>query len=302
VKAIPEKILHPQDDSFACFDFELERFQCPFHYHPEIELTLIVASTGQRFVGDHIARFAAGDLVLMGPNLPHMYFNDSTFSGRARSVVLQFLPEFLGEEFMQRGELRAIQALLERSGNGLVFRGQTRDTVAPMMERLVQLEGFERLMVFLRILQILAAARDEGQPLASRSFSPSLALYQGERINRVCELISRKFRDDVTQKEAARLAQMSVPSFSRFFRRVTNRTFRAFLNEVRIGHAAQSLLETDRTVAEICYECGYSNLSNFNRQFLRLRKVSPRDYRRLTAGTEIAEFPADSGRSPTVNA
>jgi AraC-like DNA-binding protein len=99
----------------------------------------------------------------------------------------------------------------------------------------------------------------------------------------VCELISRKFRERVTQKEAAQEARMSVPSFSRFFRRATNKTFPAFLNEVRISHATQLLLDTDRTVTEICYDAGFANLSNFNRQFLRLRKVPPREYRRKAA-------------------
>jgi len=279
VKAILEKISHDQDRSFALFEFRQRRFQCPFHYHPELELTLIVHSSGQRYVGDHIGRFAAGDLVLMGSDLPHMYINDAKFPGPAHSIVLQFLPDCLGPDFFQRGEMKAIRHLLERSRVGLIFHGRTRDKIAPLLEELTGLDGFKRLASFLGILEILARSR-ECRTLASPAYSPSLALYQGERINRVCELISRKFRDGITQSEAARTARMSVPSFSRFFRRAANKTFRAFLNEVRIGHASQMLLETDRTVAEVCYDSGFGNLSTFNRQFLKLRKTSPRDYRR----------------------
>jgi AraC-like DNA-binding protein len=257
----------------------MPRFQCPFHHHPELELTLIVSSTGQRYVGDHVGRFAPGDLVLMGPNLPHMYINEVRYSGVAHSRVLQFLPDCLGAGFFQLRELKAVRLLLERSRVGLSFYGETRDRVAALMNSLGGLRDFERLLAFLRMLQILARSR-EYRLLASPNYSPSLALYQGERINSVCELISKKFQEGVTQKEAARLAGMSVPSFSRFFRRATNKTFRGFLNEVRIGHASQRLLETDRTVAEVCYESGFGNLSNFNRQFLKLRKVSPSDFRR----------------------
>jgi AraC-like DNA-binding protein len=279
MKAILEKVSRDARHSFAFLDFKVARFQCPFHYHPECELTLIAGSTGQRYVGDHIGRFAEGDLVLMGPNLPHMYINDQKFQGRAHSRVLQFLPDCLGADFLQCGEAKSIRALLERSRVGLLFQGKTRDKVADALAELQALDGVQRLISFLHILGLLARAK-EFRPLASPAYSPSLALYQGERINRACELISKKFRDNVTQGEAARAAHMSRPSFSRFFRRATNKTFRAFLNEVRIGHASRALLETDQTVAEICYDSGFANLSNFNRQFLRLRRVAPREYRR----------------------
>ncbi len=283
VRAILEKIPYDRGHSFHCFAFRRPRqFDCPFHYHPELELTLIVSSTGHRYVGDHIGRFAPGDLVLMGPNLPHSYVNDARARG-ASSVVLQFLPECLGPGFFQLGEMRQIHALLDRSRVGLAFHGTVRERVARSMTEFRTLDGAARLVAFLRILQDLAATR-EYRRLASPAYAPSFALYQGERINRVCELISRRFREKVTQAEASRVAKMSGPSFSRFFRRATNRTFRAFLNEVRVGHAARLLLESDRSVAEICYESGFGNLSNFNRQFLKLRKVSPRDYRRKAAG------------------
>jgi AraC-like DNA-binding protein len=282
MKAILEKISYDQSHSFALFESKNRRFQCPFHYHPEIELTLIVSNSGQRYVGDNIGRYAPGDLVLMGPDLPHSYISDPVCSERAHSIVLQFLPDCFGTAFFQCGELKSIRLLLERSRVGLSFHGRTREKVAPLMKGFLELEGLARLTSFLHILGILAASK-EVRALASRTYSPSLGLYQGERINRVCELISRKFRDGVTQSEAARVARMSAPSFSRFFRRAANKTFRSFLNEVRIGHASQMLLETDRTVAEVCYDSGFGNLSNFNRQFLLLRNVSPRAYRRKRA-------------------
>jgi AraC-like DNA-binding protein len=283
VRAILEKVPYGRGHSFHCHGLgQSRRFDCPFHYHPELELTLIVSSSGHRYVGDDIGRFAPGDLVLMGPNLPHSYLNDAK-TRSAASVVIQFLPECLGPGFFQLGEMREIHALLERSRVGLSFRGAVRERVARAMEKFPALEGTARLVAFLGILEELARARD-CQRLASPAYAPSLALYQGERINRVCELISRRFRGNVTQAEASRVAKMSGPSFSRFFRRATNRTFRSFLNEVRVGHAARLLLESDQSVAEICYDSGFGNLSNFNRQFLKLRKVSPREYRRKASG------------------
>lgn len=278
MKPIFEKISYGHSRSFAVLDFRLPRFHCPFHYHPELELTLIAESTGHRYVGDHIGRFAPGDLVLMGPNLPHMYINDAAFKGKARSICIQFLPDCFGANFFQLGEMKNVRHLLERSRVGISFHGRTRDKASKAMEDMSGTEGFPRLAAVLQILEVLACSR-EFRTLASPAYSPSLALYQGERINRVCELVSKKFREGITQSEAARAARMSPPSFSRFFRRATNRTFRAFLNEVRVGHASHLLLESDRTVAEVCYDSGFGNLSNFNRQFLKLRKVSPRAWR-----------------------
>ena len=279
MKAILEKIPHDRSHSFALIDYEVRRFDCPFHYHPEIELTLIGASSGARYVGDHIGRFSAGDLVLMGPNLPHIYINDAKITQRPHATVLHFLPDCLGRDFFQLGEMKRIGDLLERSRVGLAFHGRARERAAEALTQLIKLSGVERITHFLSILQMLANTR-AFRRLASPTYAPSLALYQGERINRVCELMSKRFRENITQSEAARAARMSAPSFSRFFRRATNRTFRAFLNEVRIGHASRLLLETDQSVVEICHDSGFGNLSNFNRQFLKLRKVSPRDYRR----------------------
>ena len=278
MRAILEKVSYGRGHSFQYLAFHPKRrFDCPFHYHPEIELTLIVSSTGHRYVGDHIGRFAPGDLVLMGPNLPHSYVNDER-TARAGSIVLQFLPGCLGARFFELDEMRSLRALLERSRVGLSFHGPLRDRVARAMAEFKALDGVARLVAFLEILRTLAASRDYRR-LASPTYAPSLALYQGERINRVCELISKRFRENVTQAEASRVAKMSGPSFSRFFRRATNRTFRSFLNEVRVGHASRQLVESDLSVAEICYDSGFGNLSNFNRQFLKLRKLSPRDYR-----------------------
>jgi len=285
MRAILEKVSYGRGHTFQYHKFQpLRRFDCPFHYHPEIELTLIVSSTGHRYVGDHIGRFNEGDLVLMGPNLPHSYVNDER-TDRAGSIVLQFLPECLGTGFFQLAEMRSVHTLLERSRVGLAFHGPVRERVARAMAEMRPLEGAARLVAFLEILQALAKSR-EYRRLASPTYAPSLALYQGERINLVCELISKRFRENVTQAEASRVAKMSGPSFSRFFRRATNRTFRSFLNEVRVGHASRLLLESDQTVAEICYDSGFGNLSNFNRQFLKLRKVSPRDYRKRASKIE----------------
>lgn len=299
MKAILEKISSRDvSGSFKVMDFAVRRFKSPFHYHPEIELTLIGRSSGHRYVGDHIGRFGPGDLVLMGANLPHMYINDENFTGKASAVVLQFLPGFLGDQFFDVAEMSPVRRLLERARLGMSFHRKTREKVVPMLERLSKLEGVARLTAFLQVLDALARSQD-WRMLASTGYSPSLALYQGERINRVCELISTKFRDGISQSEAARAAGMSPPSFSRFFKRATNKTFSQFLNEVRVGYASRLLVESDRTAAQICYDAGFNNLSNFNRQFQKLRRCSPRQYRHERWRRENAYFdykPVDLSR------
>ena len=289
MKAFLEKVSYFPASPFRLYKFPRSkfRFKSRFHYHPELELILIISSSGQRYIGDHIGRFTAGDLVLMGPNLPHMYINNSKIAESAQSIVLQFLPDCLGPDFFQSEELKGVRQLLERSCAGLLFHGKTRDKVADLLQEFAELEGFRRIALFITMLGLLAESR-EFRPLVSPTFSPSLAHYQGERINRVCELISKKFHEKLTQSEAARLARMSVSSFSRFFRRATNKTFQAFVNEVRIGHACQMLMGTDLTVTEICYSSGFGTVSNFNYQFLKLHKVSPREYRKNWTKNEAA--------------
>lgn len=286
MRALLERINGRQNESFSVFHYFAPRFNCPYHYHPEIELTWILSGHGQRLVGDHLGSFEPGDLVLMGSELPHSYFNPPGFREGpkgARSVVLQFKPDCAGSVLQEAPECQKVRALLLRARQGLLFKGVVRPKVQSLMEALTEAKGSRRILLLIEILELLATDR-KAAVLASPGFRPEFNEAQGTRIEKSCTWLTQRFREPVTLAQAARAAHMTPPAFSRFFRRATNRTFVHFVNELRIGHACRGLLETDRGVAEIAYDCGYENLSNFNRRFRELRGMTPLKYRSSVGG------------------
>lgn len=282
MRARLERISRKQNESFSVFHYFQPRFTCPYHYHPEVELTWILAGHGQRLIGDHLGNFETGDLVLMGSELPHSYFNPPGFRQGpkgAGSMVLQFRPDCAGGVLKEAPECQRVRLLLQRASRGLAFKGTVRTKVQTLLEGLARAKNSRRILLLLEILEILASDR-KADVLASPGFRPEFNQAQGTRIEKACTWITERFREPITLVQAARAAHMSPPAFSRFFHRATNRTFVYFVNELRIGHACRALLETDRGVAEIAYDCGYENLSNFNRRFRELRNMTPVDYRK----------------------
>lgn len=280
MKAVLEEISPRESHSFAAFQFSMPRFLCPYHYHPEIELTLIVAGRGQRLVGDHLAPFSPGDLVLMGAELPHSYFHSPGFNEGpkgASSIVIQFRPDLAGG-LLHSPECRRIFLLLEKSKRGLTFEEKTRARVARLMPELVKAEGPPRLALLLEILHGLSSD-SKATPLAGRGFRPVFNVNQAGRIGKICDWLTAHFQEPITLGQAAKKAHLTPAAFSRFFHRATNRPFVRFLNELRVSHACRLLLETDKAIAEIAFESGFENLSNFNRRFRDLKGITPRDFR-----------------------
>ncbi|HXX95133.1 MAG TPA: AraC family transcriptional regulator [Planctomycetota bacterium] len=265
--------------SFLCRRRREPRFGFAWHFHPEFELTYIVRSRGKRFVGDSITDYEAGDLVLLGSNLPHTWSSEATQAGPHDAVFCQFSETFLGKEFFQAPELLPIRRLLDRSSQGLRFTGKTQKEVGRRLEAMDALEGSFRLFELLEILGILSRSR-EGRSLSSREFVPSLRGSDPGRIDRVCRFLTEHYTESLPLAQAARVAHLSIPAFSRFFKQRTGKTLVGYLTELRVGRACRALIETDRTVSEIAFESGFNNLSNFNRRFLKAKGMSPREFRR----------------------
>jgi AraC-like DNA-binding protein len=279
MQALFEKIQAP-GQSFLVKERSDARFDFRWHYHPELELTWIVESAGMRFVGDGLARYGSGDLILLGANLPHTWQSDEGSKlRRHRAVYAQFREDFLGGEILELPEMASVQKLFERAALGVRFTGKTVSEASARLEKLIAAGGVQRVARMLDLLGVLATARHT-VALSSRAFSPTLRRGDQSRIDAVCRHINEHFTERLTQPDAARVAHLSVPAFSRFFKRSLGRTFTDYVNELRIGSACRALIETDKSVAEICYASGFENLSNFNRRFLALKKMSPREFRR----------------------
>ena len=280
---ILEKVTHTSKSSFALKEDILKHIKIPWHFHPEYELTLIAEGRGKRFIGDHVENFTHGDLILIGPNLPHFWKNNSKYYEensllRVRAVVVHFLEDSFGKGFFDIPEMSTINKILNLSSRGIRINGNTKKIVSQKMELLLQQEGFERMNNLLNILNIISYSK-ELTVLSSLGFKP----FQKEnldRINMVYEYLLLNYKSDISLEDIAAIVNLSPTAFCRFFKRSTGKTFSKVLNELRIGNACKKLMEESVTVSEACYESGYNNLSYFNRQFKEITKSSPLKYRK----------------------
>jgi AraC-like DNA-binding protein len=280
MKAIFQRLTNESEEGFAFKAIRSSGFDCPWHVHPEYELILVIQGHGYRIVGDNISRLAAGDLVLVGPGLPHIW-QDEPVAGRRASVhflLIQFEDKFLGEGLLRLPAMEPVRRLLHQATRGLHIVGKTHDKVTGLMKQLAGLKGMDRVVQFLQILAALAGSED-CEPIASSGFAGDNSLFDQERMDRVFQFLNSRVGEPVRLSEAARIINLSEGAFSRFFRMHTGKTFPEFVNELRIGRACSLLLEDNLNITQVAYECGFINLSNFNRQFLRLKGISPREFR-----------------------
>jgi AraC-like DNA-binding protein len=282
VKPVFEQTPHAQWESFHCEVVRGNSYHAAWHFHPECQLTLVIRSNGHRLVGDHIAPLHAGDLVLVGSNLPHVWQQDETRSGHSReavhAVIVRFLETFAGKDFLQIPEMGPVLRLLRRSGRGLQVTGGTREIVAEKMRGLPDLNGLERIGGLLSILNTLARSK-ELKPIASPGFLPTLDRSDQDRMQRVCNYINAHLTGSIDRAHVAREAHLSEGTFSRFFKLRTGKTLPQFVNELRIGRACQLLVD-EAKITDVALECGFLSLANFNRRFLEITGFSPRSYRR----------------------
>ena len=265
-------------ESFAARAFDEGRFPFNWHYHPEIELTLVPEGRGTRFVGDSIEAFGPGDCCLLGANLPHTWRSGEK-SEPARSIVLQFLPGTWCAPLGGLPELRPVAALLERAGAGLSFGpetfGRCREVVEGVLESPVGSPA--RVAGLISALGILADAAD-ARPLAS---APAEASEVGHAVlTRVLEKLHAAPDGPPTQAEMAALTRRSPSAFSRLFARHMGKTYEQYANDWRLAHACRLLLETDQDITAIAFDSGFRNLSNFNRRFKAAKGMTPREYRK----------------------
>jgi AraC-like DNA-binding protein len=280
VKPVFQRLTTECEEGFLFKEIRSAGFDCPWHAHPEYELILVLQGHGYRIVGDNFSRLTSGDLVLVGPGLPHIWQNAPSAPGReaVHFLLIQFEDKCLGDGLLRIPTMEPLRRLLHHAVQGLHIVGKTRGKVAALMRQMADVKGMERVLLFLQILVALANS-EECEPIASPGFGADSTLYDQERMDRVFQFLNSQAGRAVRLVEAARVIHLSEGAFSRFFRLHTGKTFPEFMNELRIGRACALLMEDNLNITEVAYECGFTNLSNFNRQFLRLKRVSPREFR-----------------------
>ncbi len=270
-----------RDESFKVWSHGYPYRTVRWHFHPEYEIHLIVATTGKMFVGDHISSFTPGNLVLIGPNLPHNWVSEvpQGESISQRNLVVQFGQEFVSSCVESFPEWRQVEALLADSRRGVSFGAQTSAAIQPLFLELLAARGLRRLVLFMSMLDILVNAEDR-EMLASPAYQADPGGFASTRINHVLTYIGGNLANELRESDLAQLAGQSVSAFSRYFRRHTGLPFVQYVNRMRINLACQLLTEDELSVTDICFKAGFNNLSNFNRQFLAVKGMAPSKFRR----------------------
>lgn len=253
-----------------------------WHYHPEVELTLIRKGTGIRLVGDSVEQFEDNDLVLLGAGLPHYWRSDAIYFKdeprmRVEAVAIHFKEDCWGRDFLEMPEFTSVKKLLLDSKRGIEITGKTKKSLIPVMEAMLKAQNAKRVIVLLDMLQQIAASK-EMKILSSAGFSKSYDHSNTDRINEIYNYTFNNFQKEICIKEIAAAVNISPNSFCRYFKTRTLKTYWQFLLEVRIGYACKLLIDDKLSVARICYDCGFNNLSNFNRHFKRMIGMSPLQY------------------------
>jgi AraC-like DNA-binding protein len=290
MKAKFEYIEPSPDSSFTFREFKVPCFDVPFHFHPEYELTLILSGEGKRFVGNQIADFHPGDLVLLGADVSHCWLTDKNSSIatnktlprpviNAHSVVIHFREDFLGKEFFQKPEFVHIRQLLLAAKSGIRICNGAAQHIAAQLLAMRQQTAFQRLMTLLHVLRDIAQLTDTqllSDGMENRLFSQA----DCNRIHKVYNYVMDNFQREVELAEVAALVHMTPTSFCRYFKKVTRKTFFQMVSEYRIRHAMRLLAETDLPVGETGFASGFGNSSHFNQQFRAVNHCTPLQYRK----------------------
>jgi AraC-like DNA-binding protein len=275
-------------DTFMIKEIDAPFFSNTHHFHNDYEIVLVKESAGKRIIGDHVESFNDGDLVFVGPNLPHAWFNEKEYyEGNqnlcARSTVLYLRKPWLEQEVLRFPQTAKLRKLLEHSRRGVKVLGEARNRIGALASGIYAKKGFGKTVDLFRILQELSET-DEYQLLTSSNYLNSYNENDTDRLNHVYEYVMKNFSTEIRLEAAAGVANMSVNAFCRYFKKQTQKNFFWFVNEIRIGHACRLLQKKDVSVAQVCFESGFQSMTNFNKFFKRITGKSPTDYRRDIIG------------------
>lgn len=257
---------------------EFNKDYSPFwHFHPELELVYVNKGQGKRHIGNHLSYFNNSQLLLIGSNLPHNGFTDRLTTNGSETLV-QFREDFMGKEFFEIPELKAVRDLLERSKKGILFGIPTKKKLGPKIEKLAEKKGFKQILVLLEILHVLAKSEDYTL-LNVDGYALETEPQDSSKIDSIYKHINDHFKEHISLKEIADVASMTVPAFCRYFKKVTGKTFTKLVNEYRVVHATKLLSESQMSITDIAYECGFNNFSHFNKLFKEITGKSASKYR-----------------------
>lgn len=269
-----------EDDFFIIRNFKDAKFDYALHQHSDFELNMVIDSYGTRCIGDSLENFGNLDIVLIGPHLPHIW--NGVIEKGNHVVTLQFHDTTINYPILQKRIFKPIHSLLASAGRGIVFEGDRQKAeIRDKILRLTECKGIHSATGFLALLDFMSDIPGK-RPLASASYQSTYFPNntRSRRISKVCDFVSKNYSCQIKLSDISTIINMSESAFCHFFKKKTGKNFVDYLNEVRIGHAARMLYETTDSISEICYSCGFNNLSNFIRVFKKLHMETPSEYRK----------------------
>ena len=284
MKPLFHKVPTQLQTSFSVRHDLKDNFGTIWHYHPELELHHVIRGEGVRFIGDNISNFSSGEILLLGSDLPHTwrckeeYFENNP-KHEVEAIVIQFLPDCLGRDFLTLPEAYLLPKLLEKARKGMSFTGEAREKLSELMHSAISATNLDRLIILLNILKIVTETEEYV------SIASGYAVNQSNRsdvirLNKICTYTLSNYKKDITLEEISSISNLTVTSFCRYFKLMTNKTFYDFLIEIRVSHACRMLIEDMRSTEIICFDCGFNNISNFYRHFKKVTKITPLQYKR----------------------
>jgi len=272
--------IHPSfGSSFSIrkYDQEDSFMESVWHFHSEYELLYISGGSGTRHIMNHISDYEGGELLFLGPDIPHFAFT-KTYESKHIKIAVQMKEDFLGNMFLTNPELGEIKKLFMRSKNGIAFKGIFRHKIGSELNRLAQEEPFDKLMGLLKVLQKLATT-DQYESLNVKGFTMEVKTQDEGRINHIFEYVQTYFQENISLDDISSEVNLTPPAFCRFFKRMTHLTFTEFLNEYRIAHACKLLQQEDMLIVDIADNCGFQTLSHFNKKFLKITGLTPSHFK-----------------------
>jgi len=282
MKPFYQKLVTPPSQSVIIFNEEKPHFTVPWHFHPEIEILFVVKSSGISYIGDCIESFSAGDITIIGEHVPHWWKSDSkyldgTMNEGIKALIIQFDKDIFGANFINTPEMSPIKDLLEKSMRGIKFVGKSREILGKQMMKIFRVKGVHRITELILLLDLMADS-NEYKFHSSLGYSKILNSYDFYRFNKIHEFLVTNFTKPISLDDISRIINMSPTALCRYFKKHTGKTLFSFLNEIRIGHACKLMIEENVSISNASYESGYNNLSHFNYQFKRMKKVTPSEY------------------------
>lgn len=275
-----------ENDCFLVFDRKRNEFSFPIHFHPEYEINFIKNAKGaKRIVGDHVQEIDEYELVMVGPNIYHGWENFKNDTSKTlHEITIQFPMDIFDSKLLNKNILHPINELFKLSNKGILFSIETTIALEEDLKALSKKNGFENFLNFQSLLYKLSIATDK-KTLTNISFEEQYAFHNSVRIEKIYNFVKSNYSKKIKVEDAATHVNMTTISFSRLIKQRTGKTFTEFVNELRLGYATRKLIETNDSITEICFNCGFNNISNFNRIFKKKQNCTPSEFRINFTGT-----------------